>query len=55
MIKSESQHDLTMWAHSPEGQPHPETWGPVSSSGALSTGKTWTCWSRSRGGCKNDL
>jgi len=25
------------------------TWSPVSSSGALSTGRTWTCWSRSRG------
>ena len=25
------------------------TWSPASSSGALSTGKTWTCWSRSRG------
>ena len=28
---------------------------PASSSGALSTGQTWTCWSRSRGGHKNDL
>jgi len=27
---------------------------PASSSGALSTGKTWTCWSESRGGHKND-
>jgi len=26
------------------------TWSPASSSGALSTGKTWTCWSGSRGG-----
>ena len=26
------------------------TWSLASSSGALSTGKTWTCWSRSRGG-----
>ena len=26
------------------------TCSPASSSGALSTGKTWTCWSRSRGG-----
>ena len=26
------------------------TWSPVSSSGALSTGKSWTCWSGSRGG-----
>jgi len=26
----------------------------VSSSGALSTGKTWTCWSGSRGGHKNE-
>jgi len=25
-------------------------WSTVSSSEALSTGKTWTCWSRSRGG-----
>ena len=25
-------------------------WSTASSSGALSTGKTWTCWSRSRGG-----
>jgi len=32
---------------------HP-TWSPASSSGALSTGKTWTCWSGSRGGHKND-
>jgi len=23
--------------------------------GALSTGKTWTCWSGARGGYKNDL
>jgi len=27
----------------------------ASSSGALSTGKTWTCRSGSRGGHKNDL
>jgi len=26
------------------------TWSPASSSGVLSTGKTWTCWSGSRGG-----
>ena len=26
------------------------TWSPASSSGAPSTRKTWTCWSRSRGG-----
>jgi len=26
------------------------TWSPASSSGALTTGKTWTCWSGSRGG-----
>jgi len=26
------------------------TWSPASSSGALSTGKTWSCCSRSRGG-----
>ena len=25
------------------------TWSSASRSGALSTGKTWTCWSRSRG------
>jgi len=25
------------------------TWSPASSSRALSTGKTWTCWRRSRG------
>jgi len=31
------------------------TGSPVSSSGALRTGKTWTCWSRSRGGHKDDL
>ena len=30
------------------------TWSPATSSGSLSTGETWTCWSRSRGGCKND-
>ena len=29
------------------------TWSPTSSSGALSTGKTWTCCIRSRGGHKN--
>ena len=29
------------------------TWSPASSSGALSTEKTWTCWSRARGGHKN--
>jgi len=27
---------------------------PVSSSGVLSTGKTWSCYSRSRGGHKSD-
>ena len=26
------------------------TWSPASSYGALSTGKTWTCWRGSRGG-----
>ena len=26
------------------------TWSPTSSSGALSTRRTWNCWSRSRGG-----
>ena len=26
------------------------TWSTVSSSGVLSTGKTWTCWRGSRGG-----
>ena len=26
------------------------TWSPASSSGAPSTGKTWTCWRGSRGG-----
>ena len=26
------------------------TWSPASSSGALSTRRTWTCWTRSRGG-----
>ena len=31
------------------------TWSPASSSGALSTRKTWSCWSRARGGHKNDL
>jgi len=30
------------------------TWSNVSSSGALSTGQIWTCWSRSRGGHSND-
>ena len=30
------------------------TWSPAFISGAPSTGKTWTCWSRSRGGHKND-
>ena len=30
------------------------TWSPVSSSGALSTGQTWSCWSGSRGGHKDD-
>ena len=30
------------------------TRSPVSSSGALSTGKTWTCWSGDRGGHKSD-
>jgi len=25
------------------------TWSPASSSGAVSTAKTWMCWSRSRG------
>jgi len=29
-------------------------WSPASSSGALGTRKTWTCWSGSRGGHKND-
>jgi len=24
------------------------TWSPASSSGALSTGNTWSCWSRSK-------
>ena len=28
----------------------PQLWSHSSSSGALSTGKTWTCWSGSRGG-----
>jgi len=28
---------------------------PVSSSGALSTGQSWTCWSGARGGPSNDL
>jgi len=28
---------------------------PASSSGAPSTGQTWTCWSGARGGHKNDL
>jgi len=27
---------------------------PASSSGALSTGQTWTCWSRARGDHKDD-
>jgi len=27
---------------------------PVSSSGALGTGQTWSCWNGSRGGHKND-
>jgi len=27
---------------------------PASSSGALSTGQTWSCWSRARGGPSND-
>jgi len=27
---------------------------PASSSGALSTGQTWTCWTGARGGHKND-
>ena len=27
---------------------------PASSSGALSTGQTWSCWSGARGGHKND-
>jgi len=31
------------------------TWSPASSSGALSTGKIWTCWSGSRGGNGNLL
>jgi len=26
------------------------TWSPASSSGALSTGKTWTCWT---GSCRD--
>ena len=30
------------------------TGSPASSSGALNTGETWTCWSGSRGGHKND-
>ena len=30
------------------------TWSPASSSEALRTGKTWTWWSGSRGGHKND-
>jgi len=30
------------------------TGSPVTSSGALSTGKTRTCWSRSRGSHKSD-
>jgi len=32
----------------------PEGTGTASSSGALSTGKTWICCSRSRGGHSND-
>ena len=31
-----------------------EKWSPASSCRAISTGKTWTCWSRSRGCHKND-
>ena len=30
------------------------TWSPASSSGGPSTGETWSCWSGSRGGHKND-
>ncbi|GAB0185462.1 cAMP-dependent protein kinase inhibitor alpha [Grus japonensis] len=30
------------------------TWSTVSSSGVLGTGKTWSCWSESRGGHKDD-
>ena len=33
--------------------PHPPPGSPVSSSGALSTGKTQSCWSGARGGHKN--
>jgi len=31
------------------------TWSPASSSGALSTGQSWSCWSGARGGRSNDL
>jgi len=30
------------------------TWSPASSSGALSTGQSWSCWSRARRGHKDD-
>jgi len=30
------------------------TWRPACSSGALSTGQTWTCWSGAKGGHKTD-
>ena len=30
------------------------TGSPASSSGALRTGQTWTCWSRNRGGHRNE-
>jgi len=29
-------------------------WSTASSSGALSTGQTWTCWSGAKGGHKNN-
>ena len=32
----------------------PPTWSTVFSSGAPNIRRTWTCWSRSRGGHKND-
>jgi len=47
------QKKYAQWVKERDSAPLPwrdPTWSPASSSGALSTGKIWTCWSRSRGG-----
>ena len=62
--RSQPRKQITSWAASKETWPAGQdrwfccslllwwdpTWSPVSSTGALSTGKMWSCWSGSRGG-----